>query len=222
MQSLLAKVKDLESRMLRKGRECCKGNPRHGAKSVKIDSCDPKSIKLDNEEACNDEFASQVIDAYFLVVNVVDSKLTSKAWYLDFGASNHVTSDSSIFSSFSLCSGTKIKSARGHSHDVTSVGNITICLPIGGVQQISHVFYSPSITKYLIVVGFLIDKGYKNVKASFWMSRYSRSYLAFFFIKLITQLTCLTDILPLYLLLSASQSCQAYVSALTSISALYM
>ena len=108
----------------------------------------------------DEEYASQVVDAYLTEVNLLDSRNPTKAWYLDSGASNHVTGDSSVFSSISPSSGTKIISAGGQSHDVTGVSNVAIRLPTRKIQKISHVLYSPSITKNLISVGFLVDKGF--------------------------------------------------------------
>ena len=99
-----------------------------------------------------------MIDAYLAEANVADSSPLLKQWYLDSGASNHVSGDPSVFSSLSPRSGTRITSAGGHSHDVTRVGNIVIRLPTGEMQQISHVLYLPGITKNLILVGFLADK----------------------------------------------------------------
>ena len=100
------------------------------------------------------------MDAYLAKVNVLDSKNSTKDWYLDFGASNHVIGDYSIFSSLSPSSDIKIISVGGQSHDVTGVGNVEICLPTGGIKKISHVLYSPGITKNLILVGFLVDNGF--------------------------------------------------------------
>ena len=37
---------------------------------------------------------------------------------------------------------------------------MAICLQTSGIQKISHVLYSPSITKNLISIGFLADKGF--------------------------------------------------------------
>ena len=79
---------------------------------------------------------------------------------MDSEASNHVTGDFSNFSSLSHSSGTKIISTGGHSHDVTRIGNVAIRLPSGGIQKVSHVLYSPSITKKLISVGYLANKGF--------------------------------------------------------------
>ena len=89
---------------------------------------------------------------------MLDSKTSSKAWYLDFGASNHIFGDSSVFSSLSRGSGTKIISARGHNHDVTGI--MAICLSTNGIQKNSHVLYSSGITKNLISIGFLADRGF--------------------------------------------------------------
>ena len=92
-----------------------KGAPTEGSiawrlKWATLDSVDPEP---------DDEYASQVIDAYLAEAYIVDSNNTSKPWYLDSGASNHVTGDSSVFSSISPSAGTKITSAGGHSHDVS-------------------------------------------------------------------------------------------------------
>ena len=40
------------------------------------------------------------------------------------------------------------------------MGNISIRLSTGEIQHISHVLYSPGITKNLISVGFLADRGF--------------------------------------------------------------
>jgi hypothetical protein len=42
-------------------------------------------------------YVSQVVDAYLIEVDSVDTKPPSTSWYLDFGASNYVSRDSSIF-----------------------------------------------------------------------------------------------------------------------------
>ena len=73
---------------------------------------------LDNAEPDIDEFGdneydSQVIDAYLAEANVLDSNINSKPWYLDSGASNHIIGDSFLFSSLKPCSATKITSAGG-------------------------------------------------------------------------------------------------------------
>ena len=89
---------------------------------------------------------------------MLDSNSTSKPWYLDSGALNHVSSDASVFSSLSPSSGTRITSVGGHTHDVIGVGNIVFQLPTSEMQQISHVLYFLDITKNLISIGFFTNK----------------------------------------------------------------
>jgi hypothetical protein len=57
--------------------------------------------------------------------------------------------------------GTKITSAGGHSHNVTGTSDIAIRLPSGEIQKVTHVLYSPGITKNLLSVGVLADKGFR-------------------------------------------------------------
>jgi hypothetical protein len=40
------------------------------------------------------------------------------------------------------------------------MGNVAIRLPTGEIQKITHVLYSPGITKNLLSVGFLTEKGF--------------------------------------------------------------
>ena len=162
MKNLLAKVCELKGRIHRDDKEHRKRSPNCQAHSIKADSNDHDSL---DQNTCaiengDDDFASQVVDAYLTEVNLVDSSTSSKSWYLDFGDSNHVTGDSSGFSSLSPSSRTKIISTSGHCHDVTGIGNVAIRLPTSAIQKISHVLYSLGITKNLISVGFLANRGY--------------------------------------------------------------
>ena len=133
-------------------RSAVKHCPSQQAHNVKSDSTDLDAIEreLGGDENSNKEYTSQVVDAYLAKVNLIDSRTFTKTWYLDLRASNHFTGDSSVFSSISSSLGTKIISAGGHSHVVTGIGNVAICLSTGGIQKISHVLYSPGITKNLI------------------------------------------------------------------------
>ena len=158
--SLLNKVCELESHLQREGHDRQKRTPGHSVHSVETDSGDINTLEADTDDAGEEEFASQVIDAYLAEANILDSNSLSKLWYLDFGATNYVSSDASVFSSLSPRSGTRITSVGGHTHDVTGMGNIVIRLPLGKMQQISYVLYSLGITKNLISIGFLTDKGF--------------------------------------------------------------
>jgi hypothetical protein len=113
------------------------------------------------DEQFDDDFtASQVVDACFAEVNVANSDHITAPWYLDSGASHHVSGDSVVFSSLAASSGTKITSAGGHAHDVTGMGNVAIRFPTGEIHKVTHILYSPGITKNLLSVGFLAEKGF--------------------------------------------------------------
>ena len=107
MRSLLAKVRDLESRIQREDKDRRKRNPSRQANNIEIDLVDLKALDQETgpDENGDEKFASQVVDAYLAEVNLVDSSNFSKAWYVDSGASNHVTRGSSIFPSLSHSSG---------------------------------------------------------------------------------------------------------------------
>jgi hypothetical protein len=98
-----------------------------------------------------------MVEACLAKTNMIEDT-SNPAWYLDSGTSNHITGDKSVFSSLQNSQGQKVRSAGGHGHDVTGVGNVAIQLPSGEIQSINHVLYSPSICKNLLSIGFLTDK----------------------------------------------------------------
>jgi hypothetical protein len=100
------------------------------------------------------------VEACFAEINVAKSTHTSAPWYLDSGASYHVSRDFAIFSSLEASSGTKIISTGGHAHNVTDVGSVAIWLPTGEIQKITNVLYSCGITKNLFYIRFLAEKGF--------------------------------------------------------------
>ena len=63
-----------------------------------------------------------------------------------------------MFSAIRPVSGSQIRSARGHSHNVTGVGNVEIQAQFGKIETISSVLYTPGITKNLLSVGSLTDQ----------------------------------------------------------------
>ena len=73
-------------------------------------------------------YSSQVVNAYLVEVNVVNTNPLSILWYLDSGASNHASGNSSLFSSFLSNNGTRIRLAGGQSHNVIGTWSGSICL----------------------------------------------------------------------------------------------
>jgi hypothetical protein len=56
--------------------------------------------------------------------------------------------------------GTKTNFAGGHAHDVTGVDSVAIQLSTDEIQKVINVLYSLGITKNLLLVGFLAEKGF--------------------------------------------------------------
>ena len=112
----------------------------------------------DFKEDTEDLLADQVIDACLVELNMLETPQTNSSWYLDSGATHHVLGDSSVFSAIRPVSGSQIRSAGGHSHNVTGVGNVEIQIPSGKIKTISSVLYTPGITKNLLSVGSLTDQ----------------------------------------------------------------
>jgi hypothetical protein len=106
----------------------------------------------------NFELADQVVDACLVELNLLETPSQTPSWYLDSGATHHVSGDSSTFSSIHPTSGTHVKSAGGQSHNVTGIGNVDIQLSSGEMKIVSSVLYTPGITKNLLSVGTLADQ----------------------------------------------------------------
>jgi hypothetical protein len=66
---------------------------------------------------------------HLAVVNSVATILSSNSWYLDSGASIHISGDSSVFSSMTSSNRMKITSAGGQGYNITGIGSVAICLP---------------------------------------------------------------------------------------------
>lgn len=78
---------------------------------------------------------------------------SSKTWYLDSGATNHMTSSSKIFSSLSpYCGQSGVCMADGNSLPIKGMGNIQ-----SKTLHLSNVFHVPQLSTNLISVGQLVD-----------------------------------------------------------------
>ena len=113
-----------------------------------------EDFKQDTEEFS----AEQVVDACLVKLNMVEAPQHNSSWYLDSGATHHVSGDPRVFSSIHPTRGSQIRSAGRHSHNVTGVGNVDIQVLSGEIKSISSVLYTPGITKNLLSVGSLTDQ----------------------------------------------------------------
>ena len=151
LRSILDRLKDYEHELLQQRDRNWSGQVHN------IDQ--PEEILDQDTDTDTPDFsrADQVVDACLVELNLLETPSKTPSWYLDSGATHHVSGDSSIFSSIHSTSGTQVRSAGGQSHNVAGVGNVDIQLSSGSIKTISSVLYTPGITKNLLSVGTLTD-----------------------------------------------------------------
>lgn len=86
---------------------------------------------------------------------MLESPQLTSSWYLDSGATHHVSGDPSVFTSIHPASGVRIRFAGGQNHDVVGVGNIDIQVLSRTIKSISSTLYTLGITKKVLSIGFL-------------------------------------------------------------------
>jgi hypothetical protein len=98
------------------------------------------------------------VNACLVELNLLETLSETPSWYLDSGATHHVSGDSLAFSSIRPTSGIHVRSAGGQSHKVAGVGNVDIQLSPEEIKNVPSVLYTPGITKNLLSVGMLTDQ----------------------------------------------------------------
>ena len=84
----------------------------------------------------------------------------STAWYLDSGASNHVTGNRKLLVDVKPAEQHRVvHTAGGQSLPVKGVGSVVIQLPNGEIKTIGNILYVPGLTKKLFSVGSITDRG---------------------------------------------------------------
>ena len=147
LRSILDRIKDYEHRLLERRNRKLNGQ---------INNIEEPFETLNPES--DDPLADQVIDACLVELNMIEKPHQNTAWYLDSGATHHVSGDSNVFSSIHPTSGSQVRSAGGQNHCVTRVGDVDIQVLSGKIKNISSVLYTPGITKNLLSVGSLTDQ----------------------------------------------------------------
>lgn len=142
-------MKDYEQRLLQQRNRNLNGQVHHLE--------EPAESFNSEHDSPNFETADEVVDACLVELNLLETPSQTPLWYLDSGATHHVSGDSSVFSSIQPTSGSQVRSAGGQSHHVVGVGNADIQLPSGAIKSISSILYTPGITKNLLSVGALTD-----------------------------------------------------------------
>ena len=113
------------------------------------------------------------------------SKCGDNVWYVDSGASNHMTSHGEWFKELqALLSPSYVDIGDDTAHPIAHSGNVPLSLQDGNVKYLADVLHVPNITKNLVSVGVkwlsrgcrygstLMDCTFKNLKRmGSWLHR---------------------------------------------------
>lgn len=95
--------------------------------------------------------------------NTQDDNCSDRTWFIDSGATSHMTNDKNFFEILNTCTNERIKLANGDSADVRGIGNgYFICTDNRGKQNkvmVKDVLYVPMLEGNLLSVRKLTEKG---------------------------------------------------------------
>jgi hypothetical protein len=95
------------------------------------------------------------------VVNAcLDSFDNEEEWFLDSGASSHVTGNKLILTDLEHSNTSSIRTAGGHVMPITTQGTIQLEGTFGKVKKVSNILYVPGITTNLLFVGKFTNLGH--------------------------------------------------------------
>lgn len=90
-----------------------------------------------------------------LVVLEINLLADTLVWFLDFGATDHVTGDLSLLTGVKLVSRTPMIAACGEPHVVAREGKAMVNTSNGSICNIEKILYIPGICHSLLFVGYL-------------------------------------------------------------------
>jgi hypothetical protein len=105
---------------------------------------------------------SKISDYLFQMLPLSVETNDSNAWYVDSGASIHMSCNKDWFENYhETNNGANIYLGDDRSHQVKGYGDVPMTLPNGCVKQIHNVMYVPGIKKNLISVSTITDQDLK-------------------------------------------------------------
>lgn len=92
---------------------------------------------------------------------ITPASITSSAWVLESGASNHMTAVAqSLTNTKSHVRNEHIMAANGHHLPISGIGSLDFSTPQEHSLKLSNVYFVPNLSANLISVGQLADSGY--------------------------------------------------------------
>ena len=97
---------------------------------------------------------------HFMNTMTADGLSKKDVWYVDSGASNHMTSHEEWFREMRSpeCPG-YVETGDDTAHPITHVGNVPLTMQDGKAKYLADVLHVPDITKNLVSVGQMVEQG---------------------------------------------------------------
>jgi hypothetical protein len=84
----------------------------------------------------------------------------NNVWYVDFGASNHMTSHGEWFKDTKdLKTPGFVENGDDTTHPITQIGKVPLSMQDGQMKYLKYVLHVPTITKKLVFVGQMVEQG---------------------------------------------------------------
>jgi hypothetical protein len=84
----------------------------------------------------------------------------NNVWYVDSGASNHMTSHGEWFrDAKDLKTPGFVENGDDTTHSITQIGKVPLSMEDGQTKYLKDVLHVPTITKYLVSVGQMVEQG---------------------------------------------------------------
>jgi hypothetical protein len=90
-----------------------------------------------------------------------ENNQNNEVWYLDSGASKHMTGNKNLFSKLVESELGQVKVGDDRGFSIKGIGDITIETKTGKHEKMSDVYYVPGLRSNLLSAGHLLRKGYE-------------------------------------------------------------
>ena len=127
-------------------------------------NCPQKKKNKKHARAATDEALASQFELDFSLITCLVSNAMGSMWYLDSGASFHMTGDKELFSDLEEKDlQMHIEMGDDGRYSVTAFGTITFYRELGNPFLLKYVMHVPVLKKNLVSVEMLEDKGYDVV-----------------------------------------------------------
>jgi hypothetical protein len=92
--------------------------------------------------------------------SMIGGVLDNNVWYVDSGASNHMTSHEEWFrDTRDLKTLGFVETSDDTTHPITQIGKVSLSMQDGQTKYLKDVLHVPTITKKLVSIGQMVEQG---------------------------------------------------------------